>query len=192
MLIFSVGADIHLSNRSSEVAVLKVSFQLDTPMKVTTDVVQSSAKPSQTLKFVDNSETLKEVFEAMKQMIDALTGVGDISWVNLYYLMTLFTRCTLQLPLLGDFYLLDLRWVSMVFPVHRYLHIIDAGKYYRISIMWSMLYLIFMQTWYQCMKKPAKIISYSSMMVYVEPMVPCSSRPLSAPSSLKAMRRRAR
>ncbi len=34
----------------------------------------------------------------------------------------------------------------MVFPVHRYLHIIDAGKYYRISIMWSMLYLIFMQT----------------------------------------------
>ncbi len=126
MLIFSVGADIHLSNGSSDVAVLKVSVQLDTPMKVATKVVQSGAEPSQTLKLLDNGKTFKQVFEAVKQTIDTLAGVGDIPQVNLYCLTTLQRR-TPRLPLLGDFYLLDLRWVSTAFPVHGYLHIIDAG-----------------------------------------------------------------
>ncbi|KAK0438258.1 hypothetical protein EV421DRAFT_1906793 [Armillaria borealis] len=79
----SASADIHLSNGSSEVAVLKVSLQLDTPMKVAEKVVQSGAEPSQTPKLLDNSETFKQVFEAVKQMIDTLAGAhpaATIAW----------------------------------------------------------------------------------------------------------------
>ncbi|KAK0438250.1 hypothetical protein EV421DRAFT_2037891 [Armillaria borealis] len=79
----SASTDIHLSNGSSEVAVLKVSLQLDTPMKVAEKLVQSGAEPSQTLKLLDNSETFKQVFEAIKQMIDTLAGAhpaATIAW----------------------------------------------------------------------------------------------------------------
>ncbi|PBK66608.1 hypothetical protein ARMSODRAFT_1006001 [Armillaria solidipes] len=79
----SASADIHLSNGSSEVAVLKVSVRLDTPMKVATKVVQSSVEPSQALKLLDNSETFKQVFEVVKQMIDTLAGAhpaATIAW----------------------------------------------------------------------------------------------------------------
>ncbi len=77
MLIFSVGAEIHLSNGSSEVAVLKISGQLDTPKNVMTHLVSSVKKPSESSELLD-SETLQNVLEVVKQMIDTLAEVGDI------------------------------------------------------------------------------------------------------------------
>ncbi len=75
--VFSVGADIHLSNGSSDVTVLKISSQLDTLKNVMTHLIPNVKKPSESSKLLD-SETLQEVFEVVKQMIDTLVEVGNI------------------------------------------------------------------------------------------------------------------
>ncbi len=77
MLIVSAGADIHLLDGSSEVAVLKISGQLDTPKNIMTNVVMNMNEPSESSKLLD-SETLQKVFEVVKQMINTLAEVGAI------------------------------------------------------------------------------------------------------------------
>ncbi len=77
MLIVSAGADIHLFSGSSDIAVLKISGQLDTPKNVMTHLVPSVQKPSENSELLD-SETLQKVFKVVKQMIDTLAEVGDI------------------------------------------------------------------------------------------------------------------
>ncbi|SJL17586.1 uncharacterized protein ARMOST_21138 [Armillaria ostoyae] len=78
----NTSADIHLSNGSSEVAVLKISGQLDTPKNVMTDVVANTKEPSESSELLD-SETLQKVFEVVKQMIDTLAEAhpaATIAW----------------------------------------------------------------------------------------------------------------
>ncbi|KAK0438238.1 hypothetical protein EV421DRAFT_2021353 [Armillaria borealis] len=78
----NTSADIHLSNGSSEVAVLKISGQLDTPKNVMTDVVANTNEPSESSELLD-SETLQKVFEVVKQMIDTLAEAhpaATIAW----------------------------------------------------------------------------------------------------------------
>ncbi|KAK0439718.1 uncharacterized protein EV420DRAFT_1733535 [Desarmillaria tabescens] len=82
----STGADIHLYNGSSEVAVLKISCKLDKGSKL-----------------LDSNDTLDTVLEAVKQMIDVLANVGDILQANPYCLTSLFPRCTLRLPIAWGF-----------------------------------------------------------------------------------------
>ncbi len=77
MLIVSAGTDIHLFSGSSNVAVLKISSQLDTPKNVMTHLIPSIKKPPESSGLLD-SETLQKVFEVVKQMIDTLAEVGDI------------------------------------------------------------------------------------------------------------------
>ncbi len=79
--MFSAGADIHLSSGSSEVAVLKISGQLDTPKNVMTDFVANTDEPSKSSELLDR-ETLQKVFEVVKQMIDILAEVGKFcKWI---------------------------------------------------------------------------------------------------------------
>ncbi|KAK0439725.1 uncharacterized protein EV420DRAFT_1769383 [Desarmillaria tabescens] len=78
----STSADIHLFNGSSEVAVLKISAQLDSPSNIVMAVVPNIEKPSECSKFLDPS-TLQTVFDAAKTMIDTLAGVhpaATIAW----------------------------------------------------------------------------------------------------------------
>ncbi|SJL00968.1 uncharacterized protein ARMOST_04282 [Armillaria ostoyae] len=78
----NTSADIHLSNGSSDVAVLKISVQLDTPKNVMTHLVPSVKKPSESSELLD-SETLQKAFEVVKQMIDTLAEVhpaATIAW----------------------------------------------------------------------------------------------------------------
>ncbi|PBK98170.1 hypothetical protein ARMGADRAFT_1161666 [Armillaria gallica] len=78
----NTSADIHLLDGPSEVAVLKISSQLDTPKNVMTDVVANTNEPSESSKLLDG-ETLQKVFEVVKQMIDTLAEVhpaATIAW----------------------------------------------------------------------------------------------------------------
>ncbi len=47
------------------------------------ELVPSVKKPSENYKFLDSSETLGTVFEAVKRMIDTLAGVGNILLLDL-------------------------------------------------------------------------------------------------------------
>ncbi len=79
--MFSAGTDIYLSSGSSEVAVLKISGQLDTPKNVMTDFVTNTDEPSKSSELLDR-ETLQKVFEVVKQMIDILAEVGKFcKWI---------------------------------------------------------------------------------------------------------------
>ncbi|KAK0439729.1 uncharacterized protein EV420DRAFT_1169199 [Desarmillaria tabescens] len=108
---FSAGANIHLYNGSSEVAVLKVSCKLGGAKDVMTDVVPNIEKPSEGSKLLDSNDTLDTVLNAVKQMIDVLADVGNILQANSYCLTSLLPRCTPRLPSLGDFCLSDSKWV---------------------------------------------------------------------------------
>ncbi len=50
------------------------------------ELVPSIKKPSEKYKFLDSTETLGTVFDAVKGMIDTLAGVGNILQVDLYCL----------------------------------------------------------------------------------------------------------
>ncbi|KAK0234412.1 hypothetical protein EDD85DRAFT_792463 [Armillaria nabsnona] len=65
--------DIHLSDGTSEIAVLKISGS-NSAKTLMDEVVPSTKKPSENSKFLESSETLGTVFEAAKGMVDTLAG----------------------------------------------------------------------------------------------------------------------
>ncbi|KAK0200219.1 hypothetical protein DFS33DRAFT_1395744 [Desarmillaria ectypa] len=79
----STSADIHLSDGSSEVAVLKISGELNNAKNVMIDVVPNIEEPSESFKFLDSIETVQNVFDAAKNMIDVLAGAhpaATVAW----------------------------------------------------------------------------------------------------------------
>ncbi|KAK0439721.1 uncharacterized protein EV420DRAFT_1733548 [Desarmillaria tabescens] len=72
----STSAYIHLSNGSSEVAVLKISCKLGGAKGVMIDVVPNIEKPSEGSKLLDSNDTLDTVLNAVKQMIDVLADLN--------------------------------------------------------------------------------------------------------------------
>ncbi|SJL14650.1 uncharacterized protein ARMOST_18115 [Armillaria ostoyae] len=76
----STSADVHLSDGTSEIAVLKISGS-NSASTVMNELVPSIKKPSENHKFLDSSETLRSVFEAAKGMIDTLAGVHPVATI---------------------------------------------------------------------------------------------------------------
>ncbi|KAK0475740.1 hypothetical protein IW261DRAFT_454887 [Armillaria novae-zelandiae] len=79
-------ADIHLYSGSSEVAVLKVFVQLDSPSNVAIAIVPDIEEPSESSNFLDPStqQTVfddETAFDATKAMIDTLAGVHPAATV---------------------------------------------------------------------------------------------------------------
>ncbi|KAK0234409.1 hypothetical protein EDD85DRAFT_955231 [Armillaria nabsnona] len=74
--------DIHLSDGTYEIAVLKISGS-SSAKTLMDELVPSIRKPSQNYQFLDSSETLETVFNAAKGMIDTLAGVhpaATVAW----------------------------------------------------------------------------------------------------------------
>ncbi|PBK66630.1 hypothetical protein ARMSODRAFT_352149 [Armillaria solidipes] len=78
----STSAVIHLFNGTSEIAMLKISGS-NSAKTLMDELVPSIKKPSESSKFLDNSETLWKVFGAAKEMIDLLAEAhpaANVAW----------------------------------------------------------------------------------------------------------------
>ncbi|PBK98181.1 hypothetical protein ARMGADRAFT_1075044 [Armillaria gallica] len=78
----STSADIHLSDGTSEIAVLQISGS-NSAKTLMDELIPSTKKPSENSKFLESSETLGTVFEAAKGMVDTLAGVhpaATVAW----------------------------------------------------------------------------------------------------------------
>ncbi|SJL17574.1 uncharacterized protein ARMOST_21126 [Armillaria ostoyae] len=80
-LFEGTSTDIHVSDGSSEVAVLKISGKFSSAKDVMMDAVPNIKNPSESPMFLDDSDTLQKVFDAMKTMIDTLVGVHPVATI---------------------------------------------------------------------------------------------------------------